>query len=291
MRSTPNALGKRSALNSISRFPRSSLVEVQSSLKTGIELYLEEVADANAEDRRYLLSRRSPVVCAGESPVPRLGRWIVLPAPVGFVGSRCGPGFRSSVNRKGRAASPVCRWAAMRTRRGGFAGCRSRRTICPASMRPRRKCPEEVRLPTVISRWLNMLQQRPGCKPRRQWSDRGGRPGLRPLPLNKGRGVNPGDSRSSRRSSRASTTSALNKGRGVNPGDSPTRAASRSFSEPSLNEGRGVNPGDRSSQTSVISWIAKCAQQRPGRKPRRQVRRVLRARGAPGRVRSTKAGA
>ena len=38
----------------------SSLVEVQSSLNTGIELYLEEVADANAEDRRYLLSRRSP---------------------------------------------------------------------------------------------------------------------------------------------------------------------------------------------------------------------------------------
>ena len=38
----------------------SSLVEVQSSLETGIDLYLEEVAEANTEDRQYLLSRRSP---------------------------------------------------------------------------------------------------------------------------------------------------------------------------------------------------------------------------------------
>lgn len=38
----------------------SSLGEVQSSLETGIELYLEEVAEATPEDQRYLLSRRSP---------------------------------------------------------------------------------------------------------------------------------------------------------------------------------------------------------------------------------------
>ena len=38
----------------------SSLAEVESSLTVGIELYLEEVAEASAEDRRYLLSRRSP---------------------------------------------------------------------------------------------------------------------------------------------------------------------------------------------------------------------------------------
>ncbi len=38
----------------------SLLVEVQSSLETGIELYLEEVAEATPEDRRYLLARRSP---------------------------------------------------------------------------------------------------------------------------------------------------------------------------------------------------------------------------------------
>ena len=37
-----------------------SLGEVRSSLETGIELYLEEVAEAAPEDRRYLLSRRSP---------------------------------------------------------------------------------------------------------------------------------------------------------------------------------------------------------------------------------------
>ena len=37
-----------------------SLAEVQSSLETGIELYLEEVAEADADDRRYLLGRRSP---------------------------------------------------------------------------------------------------------------------------------------------------------------------------------------------------------------------------------------
>ena len=38
----------------------SSLAEVESSLTVGIELYLEEVAEASAEDRRTLLSRRSP---------------------------------------------------------------------------------------------------------------------------------------------------------------------------------------------------------------------------------------
>lgn len=38
----------------------SSPVEVQSSLETGIELYLEEAAEATPEDRQYLLTRRSP---------------------------------------------------------------------------------------------------------------------------------------------------------------------------------------------------------------------------------------
>ena len=38
----------------------SSLAEVQSSLETGLDLYLEEIAEADAEDRGYLLSRRSP---------------------------------------------------------------------------------------------------------------------------------------------------------------------------------------------------------------------------------------
>ena len=38
----------------------STLAEVKSSLAVGIELYLEEVAEASAEDRRYLLNRRSP---------------------------------------------------------------------------------------------------------------------------------------------------------------------------------------------------------------------------------------
>ena len=38
----------------------SSLGEVRSSLETGIELYLEEVAEATPEDRQYLLTRRSP---------------------------------------------------------------------------------------------------------------------------------------------------------------------------------------------------------------------------------------
>ena len=38
----------------------SSLAEVQSSLETGIELYLDEVAEATPEDRQYLLTRQSP---------------------------------------------------------------------------------------------------------------------------------------------------------------------------------------------------------------------------------------
>ena len=84
---------------------QSSLVEVQSSLKTGIELYLEEVADANAEDhdgtslaagRRGMCGRISG---SGSGPMD------CSPVPVGSVGSRCGPGFRSSVNRRGRHGS------------------------------------------------------------------------------------------------------------------------------------------------------------------------------------------
>lgn len=38
----------------------SSLGEVRSSLETGIELYLEEIAETMPEDRHYLLTRRSP---------------------------------------------------------------------------------------------------------------------------------------------------------------------------------------------------------------------------------------
>lgn len=34
--------------------------DARSSLETGIELYLEEVAAATPQDRRYLLNRRSP---------------------------------------------------------------------------------------------------------------------------------------------------------------------------------------------------------------------------------------
>ena len=37
-----------------------SLAEVESSLATGVELYLEEAADAAPAQRRYLLDRRSP---------------------------------------------------------------------------------------------------------------------------------------------------------------------------------------------------------------------------------------
>ena len=37
-----------------------SLVEVKASLRECIALYLEEVAESGAEDRRYLLTRRSP---------------------------------------------------------------------------------------------------------------------------------------------------------------------------------------------------------------------------------------
>ena len=140
--------------------------------------------------------------------------------------------------------------------------------------------------------WL--AQRRPGREPRRH--PQGPLLALhrRALPLNEGRGVNPGDT-ASRRQARASCGS-LNEGRGVNPGDtsgsrSPSSPATRSAQrrpgrEPrrhaaparrrtpqpsSLNEGRGVNPGDTRRVAAAGPACRPCAQRRPGREPRRHV--------------------
>ena len=60
--------------------------------------------------------------------------------------------------------------------------------------------------------------------------------------LNKGRGVNPGDTLAQRRIWNNGVQT-LNKGRGVNPGDTRAPAAMPARFE-TLNKGRGVNPGD-----------------------------------------------
>ena len=152
-------------------------------------------------------------------------------------------------------------------------------------------------------------QQRPGREPRRHLRLSRQFPGKSPA-LNKGRGVNPGDTagdparrgegavaqqrpgREPRRHAAsnvmlASPSRTLNKGRGVNPGDTTASApmASRTIA---LNKGRGVNPGD-TSPSAAQPGAAHPAQQRPGREPRRHA--ADRGGGGMARARSTKAGA
>ena len=115
---------------------------------------------------------------------------------------------------------------------------------------PRRHSPRRAEAPSITR-----AQQRPGREPRRHQRWRGHR----------GRG-----------------RLALNKGRGVNPGDTRARRAGRSGRAGSLNKGRGVNPGD-TARIVCSSVRASYAQQRPGREPRRHVRWPVgtRVRGGP----------
>ena len=141
----------------------------------------------------------------------------------------------------------------------------------------------------------NTAQRRPGREPRRHFSGpRTAAP--RRMALNEGRGVNPGDTRSLRCSSRGQLSLSLNEGRGVNPGDTCSRisvnaqpapfAQRRPGREPrrhsatasagdrtaTLNEGRGVNPGDTNTSLESLGETFN-AQRRPGREPRRHARR------------------
>ena len=85
--------------------------------------------------------------------------------------------------------------------------------------------------------------------------------------LNEGRGVNPGDNRRCVRES-CQSGSSLNEGRGVNPGDTSAGRCCTSSTMCPLNEGRGVNPGD-TTMLSLASPTSVSAQRRPGREPRR----------------------
>ena len=98
---------------------------------------------------------------------------------------------------------------------------------------------------TAISRNRNRFaQRRPGREPRRHMSLRTGM---------------------------SQVTTSLNEGRGVNPGDTPsTRRRHRPASRP-LNEGRGVNPGDTLPK-GIVYAPHMDAQRRPGREPRRHFR-------------------
>ena len=85
------------------------------------------------------------------------------------------------------------------------------------------------------------------------------------MPLNEGRGMNPGDTL--RRLGGAKDSAALNEGRGMNPGDTSRPSQSRDR-QPPLNEGRGMNPGDTDSEARVLALMHD-AQRRPGDEPRR----------------------
>ena len=138
-------------------------------------------------------------------------------------------------------------------------------------------------------------QRRPGREPRRHARTKPPRASQRRT-LNEGRGVNPGDTRTTRPGRRSARP--LNEGRGVNPGDTHARRMG-----PAANVGRStkvaeVNPAQRRPgreprrhrETAPVTPSASRAQRRPGREPRRHLLPVGRDGGSASQ-RSTKAGA
>ena len=88
--------------------------------------------------------------------------------------------------------------------------------------------------------------------------------------LNEGRGINPGDTpRGNLVVVRYFLT--LNEGRGINPGDTSLTAEIYLQGTPALNEGRGINPGDTYSSVAIPAF-GQNAQRRPGHKPRRHLK-------------------
>ena len=65
------------------------------------------------------------------------------------------------------------------------------------------------------------------------------------IPLNEGRGVNPGDTAPD-----GDSSAPLNEGRGVNPGDTGNSFGRVAWTRSPLNEGRGVNPGDTAPESA-----------------------------------------
>ena len=90
---------------------------------------------------------------------------------------------------------------------------------------------------------LTHAQRRPGHQPRRH-ANGSVIPAVITVPLNEGRGINPGDTLHRAGNLRVGRRP-LNEGRGINPGDTPALSRDREAA-PALNEGRGINPGDTS---------------------------------------------
>ena len=136
--------------------------------------------------------------------------------------------------------------------------------------RPGRKPRRQSVVSSMCSASAGVAQQRPGRKPRRQvWRRRCGRTGG-PFRSTKAGAQTPATAAFSAVRARSMAWSAQQR-----PGRKPRRHQLRdrdanSWDESALNKGRGANPGD-SGNPAISGRSAKSiAQQRPGRKPRRQ---------------------